>query len=298
MASLRFGPSGELLHPGPVCNVCNDTMRFVSNSCPFCEIFEPRSPCHEHIIHTPRTTSSTCFAITLDLSTNSRLGVALSRGSENKPWRIASINGGLVGSWNDDHPEEEVKVGDYVLSVNGISDETNLAQECEETLELTLQLSREPPEECPCNVSPSGFPISVMYEDGGLLGMPGASAQLTHEKTSRSYLRTLINKREAVVEACASSKTNAANACTSEQDAPTPVPSLLHVRLNKGLGFVKERVEGTLTVPVQISEKAQSHLLHAKEKAKVASTVVSVQMSQMAKSGVKMAKRLGKAGGA
>lgn len=296
-----------------VCRVCDGTGKFLSTSCPFCG----DDKCSEHIIHTPREQPSSGFAITLLASSGSKLGLHVASASDSGPWRIQAINGGLVQTWNDDHPGQEVKVGDHLLSINGVSDETEISQECVQAVELRLELSREVANDAVTQGSQSPFSIASLYDEHVVLlaslrnDLPGNSSQAARGKLNESWFRAPTGQAKLLA---------------------TRSSNQLQGKLNTSLGFMKEKV-GFVKEKVggvhggdaaQISDKAHRQLHYVKEQAKVASATMSVPnvasakvasakvasatvtsakvasatMSHMAQKSAKLARRIGRSGGA
>mmetsp|Transcript_53360 Transcript_53360/g.93670 ORF Transcript_53360/g.93670 Transcript_53360/m.93670 type:complete len:159 (-) Transcript_53360:73-549(-) len=90
----------------------------------------------------PPPKSDTEYTVTLDRTSGDRLGVDVDN-QDGKTLLIESINGGLVGKWNDANPNEKVKVMDRIIEVNGIRDDLlKLVDECRKNQVLKLKLLR------------------------------------------------------------------------------------------------------------------------------------------------------------
>jgi len=83
--------------------------------------------------------SSGSFAIAVDRSKGEQLGIDVESDNGVAPWLIESINGGLVGAWNNDHPDRQVQVGDSIVAANGMGDGA-LIDECMKLQVLILQI--------------------------------------------------------------------------------------------------------------------------------------------------------------
>mmetsp|Transcript_41999 Transcript_41999/g.130796 ORF Transcript_41999/g.130796 Transcript_41999/m.130796 type:complete len:712 (+) Transcript_41999:138-2273(+) len=82
------------------------------------------------------------FEVTLQKGSDSKLGMQLDC-SDTSALVIKSVGGGIVGAWNAQHPGRELKVGDRVLEVNGISGNiAHLVHECRRGQQLRMKLQR------------------------------------------------------------------------------------------------------------------------------------------------------------
>jgi hypothetical protein len=185
-------------------------------------------------------------------------------------WRIVSIEDGIIATWNSHHIDQQVKVGDLLLRVEGISDTAQLCEEFATGALLHLQLSRELAADSPV------FAISEMYE----VEVAAAACRARSGDTFGAAKYSVISQSSRKAHASKESL------------------SLLQGKLNSGFVFLKEQVEGSRVVPTNMTEKANRSLHSVKAQAKVASTTMSAQMSQIANKSVKIARRLGRAGGA
>lgn len=82
------------------------------------------------------------YQVTLNKATGgSRLGVDVDL-SDGIALIIDKVNDGLIGNWNKNNPDKEVRKGDRVISVNGVSGVAqDLAETCkrDEILQLTIE---------------------------------------------------------------------------------------------------------------------------------------------------------------
>merc|ERR1712216_139439 len=128
-------------------------------------------------------------------------------------------------------------------------------------------------------------PLTKVHQD---LPFRTSTRNAIHMKTEKKMEKMFLYPKTEVN----FSKSRLPNAGTSR---------LLSGKLNKGLGYMKEmkgQVEVSCAVPTHVTGKAEKQLHHAKEKAKEASTALSAQVTSIAQSGVRMAKLIGRSGGA
>merc|ERR1712139_245189 len=59
------------------------------------------------------------FTVFLDTSTGSSLGIDVNRHDGNLLMIDAIKPGGLIDLWNEEHPDQKVRVGDRVVEING-----------------------------------------------------------------------------------------------------------------------------------------------------------------------------------
>mmetsp|Transcript_115321 Transcript_115321/g.180160 ORF Transcript_115321/g.180160 Transcript_115321/m.180160 type:complete len:158 (+) Transcript_115321:71-544(+) len=82
------------------------------------------------------------FLVTLDKSNGTRLGVDVDN-QDGSTLLIESISAGLVQEWNDKNSDEQVKVGDRIIEVNGIrNDLIQLVDECKKDQMLKVRIRR------------------------------------------------------------------------------------------------------------------------------------------------------------
>jgi len=112
--------------------VCNETEKISEDPCPRCS--------DDGCAPAPVPED---YTITLDRSTGSKLGIGIASESGLLPWVIESIDGGLVGAWNEDSGNEQVMPGDCIVEANGVRDAVEMISECRKAQVLTLHLSRQ-----------------------------------------------------------------------------------------------------------------------------------------------------------
>ena len=82
------------------------------------------------------------FKITLDRSDGAKLGVDINFG-DGEAVLVEKVNEGLVKQWNCRNEKAEVRSGDYLVKVNGISgDSRRIVAECSETKLLEIVVRR------------------------------------------------------------------------------------------------------------------------------------------------------------
>eukprot|EP00927_Polykrikos_kofoidii_P052351 TRINITY_DN46143_c0_g1_i1.p1 TRINITY_DN46143_c0_g1~~TRINITY_DN46143_c0_g1_i1.p1 ORF type:complete len:244 (-),score=54.03 TRINITY_DN46143_c0_g1_i1:58-789(-) len=87
--------------------------------------------------------SQTWFGITIDRTVgDEKLGVDVDLDHPNEATLlINAVTGGLVGRWNEEHPEQQVGVADRVVEINGLSgNRLQLVEECKQRKKLHIRI--------------------------------------------------------------------------------------------------------------------------------------------------------------
>uniref|UniRef100_A0A7S1A3Q4 PDZ domain-containing protein n=1 Tax=Noctiluca scintillans TaxID=2966 RepID=A0A7S1A3Q4_NOCSC len=96
---------------------------------------EPPGPSDEHR-----------FMVTVDRTSGKRLGVAVRQEPSLSAFEILSIDMDedcAVAQWNDEHPNQKVQKGDFIIGANGKSDDLRaIMKECMRISVLRLQIMR------------------------------------------------------------------------------------------------------------------------------------------------------------
>mmetsp|Transcript_44760 Transcript_44760/g.132457 ORF Transcript_44760/g.132457 Transcript_44760/m.132457 type:complete len:176 (-) Transcript_44760:23-550(-) len=82
------------------------------------------------------------FRVMIDRRTGGKLGLDVDQLSGNV-LIVDAIKEGLILSWNQAHPEQALRVGDFIVEVNGVrGDGMQLVQECRKNQFITLACRR------------------------------------------------------------------------------------------------------------------------------------------------------------
>ncbi|CAK8996153.1 unnamed protein product [Durusdinium trenchii] len=68
-----------------------------------------------------------------DKASGERLGIVLKKEEwdDHRPFRVKDIKDGLVQKWNLKHPDKAVRLGDWIVEVNGLRDVEQITMECQ-----------------------------------------------------------------------------------------------------------------------------------------------------------------------
>eukprot|EP00450_Noctiluca_scintillans_P024726 CAMPEP_0194525828 /NCGR_PEP_ID=MMETSP0253-20130528/61438_1 /TAXON_ID=2966 /ORGANISM="Noctiluca scintillans" /LENGTH=171 /DNA_ID=CAMNT_0039370599 /DNA_START=1 /DNA_END=516 /DNA_ORIENTATION=+ len=67
------------------------------------------------------------FTVTVTKDVGNVFGVKVLQSQKSCAISVKSVNPGLIMAWNETHPEQRVKVGDKLVSVNGVRGPTSLS---------------------------------------------------------------------------------------------------------------------------------------------------------------------------
>mmetsp|Transcript_28556 Transcript_28556/g.65923 ORF Transcript_28556/g.65923 Transcript_28556/m.65923 type:complete len:160 (-) Transcript_28556:52-531(-) len=82
------------------------------------------------------------FSITIDKRNGAKHGVDVDC-EDGGNLVVAQIREGLFLTWNRDHPDKKIQVGDRIVSVNGQrGDAADLVAECQQNVELVIEVQR------------------------------------------------------------------------------------------------------------------------------------------------------------
>lgn len=83
------------------------------------------------------------YVIQLDKTVDPKLGLDVDTEAKRNVLPIRAITGGLVGTWNEEHPDTQVLNGDEVIEVNGVrGDAASLVDQCARHVTLRMVLLR------------------------------------------------------------------------------------------------------------------------------------------------------------
>mmetsp|Transcript_8289 Transcript_8289/g.14290 ORF Transcript_8289/g.14290 Transcript_8289/m.14290 type:complete len:136 (-) Transcript_8289:238-645(-) len=86
--------------------------------------------------------AETSFQIEIEKGAGDVVGLDVDWGDTTK-LRVTKIKAGLVSSWNAKNPDAEVKVGDYLTAINGVSgDSKKLLQVVKDNSKLAITIFR------------------------------------------------------------------------------------------------------------------------------------------------------------
>mmetsp|Transcript_57304 Transcript_57304/g.166289 ORF Transcript_57304/g.166289 Transcript_57304/m.166289 type:complete len:163 (-) Transcript_57304:239-727(-) len=82
------------------------------------------------------------FHAAIDRSSGDRLGVDIDH-QDGKTLLVCAVGDGLVKSWNDEHPDEQIRKGDRIVEVNGVSGNIfKMVEECKKKEVLRMGVVR------------------------------------------------------------------------------------------------------------------------------------------------------------
>lgn len=84
------------------------------------------------------------FEVELDRGTGKRLGLAVKQDKHRNLLKIMSVDGDdtSTADWNREHPESPLKQGDFISSVNSVTDVGGIMLECKKPQMLRLRVQR------------------------------------------------------------------------------------------------------------------------------------------------------------
>mmetsp|Transcript_73136 Transcript_73136/g.191726 ORF Transcript_73136/g.191726 Transcript_73136/m.191726 type:complete len:170 (-) Transcript_73136:22-531(-) len=84
------------------------------------------------------------FKVLIDRRSGGKLGLDVDQLS-GSVLIVDAIKDGLIQNWNDEHPARALRVGDYIVSVNGVrGDGLQLVEECKKMQIISLVCRRRP----------------------------------------------------------------------------------------------------------------------------------------------------------
>mmetsp|Transcript_13774 Transcript_13774/g.39660 ORF Transcript_13774/g.39660 Transcript_13774/m.39660 type:complete len:144 (-) Transcript_13774:29-460(-) len=94
----------------------------------------------------PAATDGDVFYINIDKSAGAKLGIDVDP-SDGVTLLVDEVTGGLVGDWNQAHPDMKVMKGDRVVEVNGHKGDVSLlVAECKQDQKMSMGVKKCSPE--------------------------------------------------------------------------------------------------------------------------------------------------------